>query len=88
MEFIHIVTGGFMSGTVDRHSVPYLVLHNQHPDLLQLFPQILDVITDKAVCQLHIGSVIKYIQGTCHIDFEGCRHMLCLRLFLCQKCIV
>ena len=50
-----------MSGTVDRHSVPYLVLHNQHPDLLQLFSKLLDIKTYDTVVDVHICAMIKYI---------------------------
>jgi hypothetical protein len=33
MELVHVVSGGFMLGTVDRHSVPDLILYHQHPNL-------------------------------------------------------
>ena len=59
-----------MSGTVERHSVPYLVLHNQHPDLLQLFSKLLDIKTYDTVVDVHICAMIKYIQGTCNVNLQ------------------
>ena len=59
-----------MGSTVDGDAVPHLVLHHQHPDFLQLLAQFLNVITDNAVVDVHIGSVIEHIEGAGHIDFQ------------------
>ena len=88
MHLIHIVSGRSSLDPVFRYSSPYLILYHEHSDLFELLSQILDVITYKAVRKLHIGPVVEHIQGTRHIDFKCCCHMLCLRLFLCKKCLV
>ena len=49
-----------MRRPVDRHTVPHLILDNQHPQLFQLFPQVFDVKADNPVVQLHVGTVVKY----------------------------
>ena len=62
MEFINIVPGRFMGGTVDRHPVPYLILDDEHPDLFQLFSQLLNVKADNPVIDIHVCPVVKHIQ--------------------------
>ena len=62
MELVNIVSGGFPCSPVDSDTVPHLILDNEHPQLFQLFPQILNVKADDTVFQLHIGTVVKYFQ--------------------------
>ena len=61
MELIDIVPGGF-DAAVDRNSVPYLILDDEHSDFLQLLSKFLDVKADNTVIQFHIGSMVKYFQ--------------------------
>ncbi len=61
MELIDIVPGRFDT-TVDRNSVPYLILDDEHSDFLQLLSKFLDVKADNTVIQFHIGSMIEYFQ--------------------------
>ena len=59
-----------MSGTIDSHSVPYLILHNQHPDLFQLFSKLFDIKTNDTIVDIYICAMIKYIQGACNINLQ------------------
>ena len=61
MKLIDIVPGSF-DATVDRNSVPYLVLDNEHSDFLQLLSKFLDVKADNTVIQFYIGSMVEYFQ--------------------------
>ena len=61
MKLIDIVPGRF-DATVDRNSVPYLILNDEHSDFLQLLSKFLDVKADNTVIQFHIGSMVKYFQ--------------------------
>ena len=45
---------------VNGNSVPHLILHNQHPDLFQLFSKLFDIKTDNPVIQFHICPMIEY----------------------------
>ena len=60
-----------MGGTVDGNSVPYLILYHKHTDLFQLLTQLLDVIADNAVIDVHIALVVKHIEGAGYIDFKS-----------------
>ena len=80
VEFVDVVPGGFLHGTVDGHTVPHLILHDEHAQLLQLLAQLLDVEADKAVVQLHIGAVVEYVQGTGDIEFQRRCHIGRFRL--------
>ena len=55
MELIDIVPGGF-DAAVDRNSVPYLILDDEHSDFLQLLSKFLDVKADDTVVEVDIGS--------------------------------
>ena len=61
MELINIVSGRFMQRPVDRHTVPHLILHDQHPKLFKLFSQILNIKTDNPVIQFHVGTVVEHL---------------------------
>ena len=82
VHLVNVVTGGLMGGTVDGNAVPYLILHHQHPDFLQLLAQLLDVIADDTIVDVHIGSVIEHIEGAGHIDFQRRGDVLCLFFLL------
>ena len=60
-----------MGGTVDGNSVPYLILYHKHTDLFQLLAQLLNVIADNAVVDVHIALVVEHIEGAGYIDFKG-----------------
>ena len=61
MELIDIVPGGF-DAAVDRNSVPYLILDDEHSDFLQLLSKLFDIKTDNSIIQFHIGSMVEYFQ--------------------------
>ena len=61
MELIDVVPGGF-DATVDRNSVPYLILDDEHSDFFQLLSKFFDIKADNTVIQFHIGSMVKYFQ--------------------------
>ena len=88
MHLIHVISGRFSLTAVFRHSPPYLILHYKHSDLFELLAQIFNVIAYQTICEFHIGSVVKYIQGTSYIDLQCCRHMPCLRLFLLKQRVI
>ena len=62
MELIYIVAGGLASRTVDGNAVPHLILNDEHPKLLELLAQLLDVVAHHAVLNIHIGAVVKNAQ--------------------------
>ena len=70
MELIDIVAGGFSCRPVDGDAVPHLILNDQHPQLLQLLAQLLDVIADDAVVNVHIGTVVEHVQTAGNVDFQ------------------
>ena len=71
VHLVDVVTGGLVGGTVDGNSVPYLILYHKHTDLFQLLAQLLNVIADNAVIDVHIALVIEHIEGAGYIDFKG-----------------
>ena len=56
------------------------VLYHQHPDLFQLLAQLLDVIADNAVVDVHVAAVVEHVEGAGDVDFQ--RRGDVLRLFL------
>ena len=77
-----------MLGAVDGNSVPHLILHNQHTELLELLAEFADVIADEAVVDIHIRSVIEDVQRAVNIDFKGSCDALCLRFLLISQNVV
>ena len=77
-----------MLGAVDGDSVPHLILHNQHTELLELLAEFADVIADEAVVDIHIRSVIEDVQRAVNIDFKGGCDALRLRLLLISQNVV
>ena len=67
---------------------PDLIVYHQHPDLLHLLSQLLDVIADQAVFNIHICPVVEQVQRACNIDFKGCRHMMGFLFLLLQKRLI
>ena len=88
MELVHVVSGGLALGAVDGYSVPDLILHDEHSELLELLAQLLDVIADEADVDIHIRSVIEDIQRAVNIDFKGSCDALCLRLRLTSQDVI
>ena len=70
MELVHIVAGGLTQPPVDGDAVPHLILDNQHTELLQLLAQLLDVVADNAVVDIHIGAVVEHIEGAGDVDLQ------------------
>ena len=63
MEFVYKESGRFSGVTVRRYTAPNGILYHQHPDLLELFAQLPNVVADKAVVDVHIGPVVEQIQA-------------------------
>ena len=79
MELVGKVPCGLALAAVGGDAAPNLVLDNEHPQLFELFAQLLDVKGHKPVPDVHVGAVIKYIQGAGHIQVKGLRHTVSLR---------
>ena len=88
VELVHVVASCLVLGAVDGNSVPHLILHNQHTELLELLAEFADVIADEAVVDIHIRSVIEDVQRAVNIDFKGGCDALCLRLLLIPQNVV
>ncbi len=88
MHLVHVVAGTPPLGTVLCDSSPHRILHDQHADLFQLFAEILDVVADKAIGNVHVRPVIEDIQRTGDIDFKCRCNGLGLRLLLFEQRIV
>ena len=71
VHFVDIVAGGLVSFAVDRHAVPYLILHDEHTDLLKLFAKLLDVVAHHTAVNIHIGAVVEDVQAAGNIDFKS-----------------
>ena len=71
MEFIDVVAGASALGTVGGYAAPDLILHDEHAQLLQLLAQFLDVKANQAVLDIHVGPVVKDIEGAADVDFQG-----------------
>ena len=80
VHLVDVVAGGLVGGAVDGDTVPHLVLDHQHTDFFQLLAQLLDVVADDAVIDVHIALVVEHIERAGHIDFQ--RRGDVLRLFL------
>ena len=88
VELVHVVARRLVLGAVDGHTVPDLILHNEHPQLFELLSELLDVIADEAIIHIHIRPVIEDIQRAMHIDFKGSGNPLCFRLALAAQDVV
>ena len=63
VHFVNVVAGGFVGFPVDGDAVPHGVLHDEHPDLLELLAQLLDVEADNAVGDVDVGAVVEHVEG-------------------------
>ena len=88
MELVNIVPCGLLCRTVDGHSVPHLILYDQHTDLFKLLSKLFNIETDKTIIQLDIGSVVEDVETTVNVDFKSGRNTLCLVLLLCSQAVV
>ena len=88
MHLVDVVAGGLVSSAVDGNAVPHLVLHHQHTDLFQLLAQLLDVIADDAVVDVHIALVVEHIEGAGYIDFKGRSDILGFLFLLFPKQVI
>ena len=88
MELVHIVAGGPAGRAVFRDAAPDLVLDDQHPELFQLFTELLDVIADQAVLDIDVGTVVEEVQGSLHIDLQRRRHMVGFLFLLLKEGVV
>ena len=88
MKLVNVVAGGLASGPVDGDAVPNLVLDDQHPQLFQLLAQLLDVIADNAVVDVHVGPVIEHIQTAGDVDFQRRGDEMGLLFLLFQQKVI
>ena len=88
VHFVNVVAGGFMGDPVDGDTVPNLILHNQHPDFLELLAQLLDVVADHAAVNIHIGAVVKDVQGAGDVDFQRGGNVLCFFFVLLSQFVI
>ena len=77
VHLVDIVAGGLVGS-----AVPHLILDHQHTDFLELLAQLLDVIADNAVIDVHIALVVEHIEGAGYIDFKGRGNILGFLFFL------
>ena len=60
----------------------------QDTQLFELLAQLLDVKTDDAVIDIHVGVVVKNVQTALNVDFQRSRHMAGFRFVLRQQGVV
>ena len=82
VHLVDIVAGGLVGSAVNGNAVPHLILDHQHTDFLELLAQLLDVIADNAVIDVHIALVVEHIEGAGYIDFKGRGNILGFLFFL------
>ena len=85
MELVYKKSGRFSGVTVRSYTAPDGILYYQHPDFLELFAQLPDVVADKAVVDVHVGAVVEQVQAALDVDFQRRRHMVSLFFFLLQE---
>ena len=73
---------------IDQGSYKYHTTIKDDTQLLELLAQLLDVVADEAVVDIHIRSVIEDIQRAVNIDFQRSCDALCLRLLLIAQNVV
>ena len=79
MKFVHEIPGGPSNGAVHRDGVPHRVLDNEHPRLFQILAEALDIEADKAVADIHGGTVVEEVERAVYIQVERLSHALRLR---------
>ena len=88
VELVHVVPGGFALGAVGGDAAPHLILHDEHPQLLELLAQLLDVVADQPIVHVHVGAMVEHVLGTRHINFQRCRQRLRFLFFLLSQGVV
>ena len=58
------------------------------PIFLQLLAQLLDVVADNAVVDVHIALMVEHIEGAGHIDFQRRGDVLCFLFLLRPQQVV
>ena len=79
MKFVHKIPSGPPNGAVHRDGVPYRVLDNEHPRLFQVLAKPLDIEADKAVADIHGGTVVEEVERAVHIQVQRLGHTVRLR---------
>ena len=67
---------------------PYLILYDEHTELLHLLAQLLDVIADDAVVDVHVGAVVEQVQTALHIDLQRRGNMVGFFFVLLEQGVV
>ena len=88
VELVYIVPGVLFAVAVDGDTVPDLILDDEHPQFFQLFAQLLDVETNDAVIQFHIGLMVEHTQRTIDVDFQSRGDTLRLPFLLLPQAVV
>ena len=77
-----------MGFPVDGHSIPHGVLYDEHPDLLELLAQLLDVEADNAVFNVDVGAVVEHVEGAGNVDFQSRGDVLRLLFLLPPQLVI
>src|SRR5699024_10136173 len=85
MELVYKKSGCVPDVMVRSYAAQNGILYHQHPDLLELFAQLPDVVADKAVVDVHVGAVVEQVQAALDVDLQRRRHMVSLFFFLLQE---
>ena len=88
VHLVNVVAGGLVGFPVDGHSVPHGVLHDEHPDLLELLAQLLDVEGHDAVFNVDVGAVVEHVERAGNVDFKGCGDVLRLLFLLPPQLVI
>ena len=88
VHFVNVVAGGFVGFPVDGHSIPHGVLHDEHPDLLELLAQLLDVEADNAVFDVDVGAVVEHVERAGNVDFQSRGDVLRLLFLLPPQLVI
>ena len=80
MHLIDVIAGRLALNSVGGHTVPHLILHDEHTQLFQLLAQVLDVVADQAVMDVHIGAVVEHVERTGNIQLQSRCNALCFLL--------
>ena len=74
MELVHEIPGRPTDSLVDGDGIPHRILDNEYPRLFQVLAQALDVKADKAIGDVHGGTVVEEVQRTVHIQVRRLGH--------------
>ena len=77
MHLVDVITGGLALDAVCCHAVPHLILYDEHAELFELLAQVLDVVADQAIMDVHIGTVVEHIERTGNIQLQSRCNALC-----------